>query len=97
MKATEGSPFAIFSWIPRGNVDALEIDFLLFKMETNTDTANDVEFIKLCPMILKAYENSRNTTPEHWVYHCQEIIEGKYPLNFLPEHVQDLARQLYYS
>jgi hypothetical protein len=97
MKAMEGSPFAIFSWIPRGNVDSLEIDFLLYKMEKNVDPANDLEFIKLAPKISEVYENNYNTTPEHWVYHAKEISDGKYPIQFLPLHVQKLANQLYYS
>ena len=33
---------------------------------------------------------------EHWIWHMDEISKGKYPLEKLPEHVQSLAKTLYY-
>jgi len=97
MKAMEGSPFNIFSWIPRGNVDQLEIDFLCYKMESNNDPKNDLEFIKLVQDISSIYENYKTTTPDHWAYHSKEISAGKYPLELLPENVRPLAQKLYYN
>lgn len=31
-----------------------------------------------------------------WRWQAHEIIEGKYPLELLPEHVRKLAQKLYY-
>lgn len=36
------------------------------------------------------------TTWSSWRWHAHEIIKGAYPLENLPAHVRDLAREMYY-
>ncbi len=37
------------------------------------------------------------TSASTWLYHARAISRGEYPLKKLPEHVRELARELYYS
>ena len=37
------------------------------------------------------------TSEASWWWHAQAISRGKYPLDKLPEHVRELARELYYK
>lgn len=36
-------------------------------------------------------------TGKEWYRHLREIAAGEYPLDQLPEHVRDLAAELYYD
>lgn len=33
----------------------------------------------------------------YWQYHMHTIVEGTFPLENLPEHVRDIAKELYYN
>lgn len=33
---------------------------------------------------------------ESWRFFCKDIAEGKYPLEKLPDHVREQAKELYY-
>ena len=37
------------------------------------------------------------TSASSWWWHAQAIARGEYPLEKLPEHVRELARELYYG
>jgi|YNPMSStandDraft_1061717.scaffolds.fasta_scaffold17404_3 hypothetical protein len=32
-----------------------------------------------------------------WYWHIAKIVKGEYPLELIPEHVRNIARQLYYE
>jgi len=52
------------------------------------------EYIRNLVHIVAYTENVRDE-PE-WPYRAKEILAGKFPLEKLPVHVRELARQLYY-
>lgn len=82
MRFFVGSPFKIFERVPSGNIDEIEMDVFLGRMEENQEKANDLEFIKLAPQISELYDRSGRL--DHWAYHSKEISEGTYPLELLP-------------
>ncbi|MCB1202552.1 MAG: hypothetical protein KDK41_18060 [Leptospiraceae bacterium] len=34
--------------------------------------------------------------PDTWFNHFDKVLAGQYPLNKIPEHLRDLAKELYY-
>jgi len=55
----------------------------------------DKKFIKHLPvagLVTQDYPKPNGT----WRWFAHEIVEGKYPLELIPEHVRSLAKKLYY-
>jgi hypothetical protein len=95
MSVFEGSPYGIFEKIERGITDEVEMVVLKNRMQRNLDPKNDREFIKKAKAI--SLFDDRAVVIDHWAYHSKEISEGAYPLELLPEHIRDLAKNLYYK
>lgn len=67
---------------------------------------NDIEldqlFIQRLPAVIRQLGNSEKVREEcakqaQWQYQMHTIVEGTFPLEKLPEHVRDIARELYYE
>lgn len=56
--------------------------------------AIDGKIIQLAPELSK---RGCSETEVHWVWSLDRISKGTYPVEKLPRHVQDQARELYYN
>lgn len=57
----------------------------------------DIEFVKGIEHFLDFINVFEAFPDSHWVYHAQSIYDGKYPLEKLPDHVREFAKELYYG
>lgn len=76
-----------------GEVSAI-IDFL----ETLDGYSQEADqlYIKNLDQFIYVISGYEDIKP-HWVHQAKPIFEGKYPLEKLPEHVRELAKELYYG
>ena len=56
----------------------------------------DQEFVRSMKYLTHLF-GGWELTDESWRYHIKEIVNGVYPLEKLPDHVRDLAVELYYK
>lgn len=87
-----------------GNGDFLETEFADILMHLDKIISFngmyleiDIEFVKGIKHFLDFINIYEAFPDSHWVEHAQSIYEGKYPLEKLPEHVRELAKELYYE
>lgn len=97
MNLTDGVPYHAFDLMDRVELNTLEIGFIVDMVAKNPVKENEIAFIKNATKISAGYENYFVVENDHWAYHPKEISEGTYPLEFLPEHVRELAKELYYQ
>lgn len=67
--------------------------------ENDVVREQDRRFVMLGRTFAKWYTDGEMTIKDHgpWWDHIARIVSGDYPLDNLPDHVRDLARELYYD
>lgn len=82
---------------PRSESEAGEITTILLYLDDRKDEELDQLLVKNLSNIFVGDGNIYPRTDSTWRWYGEEILEGEYPLENLPEHVRDIAKELYYS
>lgn len=68
---------------------------LLTALPSENNISFDIDYLCLIKKVIPfTYELYLGDSTWHW--HAEAISKGEYPLEQLPEHVRELARELYY-
>lgn len=94
-----------FTWAKWANgtgpvEDWMSIDALRDRVESE-DLESDADVQAADILFIEAVDTIQHVISLHdqerWWYYPDEIAEGKYPLEKLPVHVRDKAKELYYT
>lgn len=92
----------ILGWLERGDGYVDYYEFLGSVIHASKYPGQSIELerkiIQCASLLAPFFENEEGMySEEPWPWHTEAISQGKYPLDKLPEHVRELARELYYS
>ncbi len=98
-EAREQILVADFELVNRDQLQGEEFDANLVEMNADESKFLDAYFVEhLGVFARKGFEGIFTAgKPKTWRNHFKRIAAGNYPLDELPEHVRDRARELYYQ
>jgi hypothetical protein len=57
----------------------------------------DIVLVEIMPKLLKKRFQEYIFEDCSWRWHWSDITQSKYPLEYLPDHVREIVRELYYN
>lgn len=86
----------VFNYAEQGELDGDTFDLYRWEMIDDPNEDLDVYFMEHAGIFAAYKYGSLYVWGNTWVDQFRDVVAGEYPLEQIPEHVRDLAKQLYY-